>query len=54
MAAGDEAGLKELVGFTASRYVDDQMYALVALAARRDQKLRDHITGYLTSSTTAR
>lgn len=46
---GDEAGRNELVGFTASRYVDDQMFAILALAAPRDQTLRDQLRSMLTA-----
>jgi HEAT repeat protein len=44
----DEEAMKELVGYTASRFVDDQMFALQALAAPRDHQMKGLITGFLT------
>ncbi len=36
---GDESGMEALVGMTVSRYPDDQMLALLALAEPRDQRV---------------
>jgi HEAT repeat protein len=40
---GDEEGLRDMIGLTASRYPDDQMFGLLALAARNDQRVRAHV-----------
>ena len=45
----DEDAMKELVGYTASRYVDDQMFALQALVAPRDHRMKDLLEGFLTT-----
>lgn len=36
---GDEAGLHALIGMTVSRYPDDEMFALLALAGPRDDRV---------------
>jgi HEAT repeat protein len=46
---GDEEAMKQLVGYTASRFVDDQMIALQALAAPRDHRMKDLLEAYLTT-----
>lgn len=45
---GDERGLDELVGATVSRYPDDQMVALLALAGPHDTRVLGHIEGLMT------
>jgi HEAT repeat protein len=44
---GDEHGLEELIGATVSKYPDDQMIALLALAGRGDPQVLGHIQGSL-------
>jgi HEAT repeat protein len=46
---GDERGLDELVGATLSRYPDDQMVALLALAEPRDTRVLGHVEAQLTA-----
>ena len=36
---GDDAGMEPLIGMTVSRYPDDQLFALLALAQPRDQRV---------------
>ena len=42
---GDERGMDELIGATLSKYPDDQMVALLALAQPRDTRVLGHIEG---------
>ena len=44
---GDEEALKPLVALTASRYADDKIIGLLALAAPRRQLVREHVRGLL-------
>lgn len=46
---GDERGMKELVGWTYSQYVDDREFALMALAAPRDKRVRGIVRNALTA-----
>ena len=46
---GDEEAMKELVGYAACRYVDDQMFALQALANGKSAMMKDTIEGYFAS-----
>ena len=46
---GDKTWLDELVGLTMSRFADDQMLALLALAAPRNIAVREHVRSGLTS-----
>ena len=43
----DDDALKELVGLTVSKFYDDQMFAMLALAAPRDTRIRPHLRGGL-------
>ena len=45
---GDQRGLDELVGASISTFPDDQMIAILALAAPRDRRALGHIEGQLT------
>lgn len=45
---GDERGMDELIGATISRYPDDKMLALLALAQPRDTRVLGHIDSALT------
>ncbi len=47
---GDEEGLRDMIGLTASAYKDDQMFGLLALAARNDQRVRGHVRLELSNS----
>jgi HEAT repeat protein len=44
-----ENGLQSLVSFSVSKFPDDQMIALLALAAPRDRRVLGHLEGELTS-----
>jgi HEAT repeat protein len=46
---GDERGLEALVSTTLSKYPDDRMIALLALAGPKDPRVMGHVSGYLTS-----
>jgi HEAT repeat protein len=46
---GDEHGLEALVSMTLSKYPDDRLIALLALAGPRDQRVLGHIDGQLTN-----
>ena len=46
---GREDGLERLVSYSVSGHADEQMIALLALAAPRDRRVLGHITGNLTS-----
>jgi len=46
---GDEGGLTSLVAMSISRFPDDQIVAVMALAQPRDQRIRQHVRGALTS-----
>jgi len=46
---GDESAIKPLVAGTVSLYPDDQMTALMALAAPRDRRIIEHLRGTLTT-----
>lgn len=46
---GDERGLDDLVGATLSRYPDDQMVALLALAQPHDTRVLGHVEAQLTA-----
>lgn len=46
---GDESALKPLVALTISRYVDDEMIGLLALAAPGRQNVRGHVAALLTT-----
>jgi HEAT repeat protein len=46
---GDEDGLNTLVGYTISRYPDDRMVSLLALAGPRDSRVSGHLYGSLTT-----
>lgn len=46
---GDESALEEIVALTVSRYPDDQMFGLLALAAPRLQRVRGHVRAKLTA-----
>jgi HEAT repeat protein len=46
---GDQRGLVDLVAFTISRYPDEQMIALQALAETGDQRVIQHLRGELTN-----
>ncbi|HWE95265.1 MAG TPA: HEAT repeat domain-containing protein [Tepidisphaeraceae bacterium] len=43
----DDAALQDLVGLTVSKYYDDQMFAMLALAAPRDTRIRQYLRGGL-------
>lgn len=46
---GDQTYVDELVGLTMSRYADDQMLGLLALAAPRNERVREAVRSGLTS-----
>jgi HEAT repeat protein len=46
---GDQSYVDELVGLTMSRFADDQMLALLALAAPRNEQVREAVRSGLTS-----
>ena len=46
---GDQTYVDELVGLTMSRYADDQMHGLLALAAPRNERVREAVRSGLTS-----
>jgi HEAT repeat protein len=46
---GNEQGLDDLIGLTVSRYPDDQMLALLALAQPGDRRVRQHVRDGLTA-----
>ncbi len=46
---GNERGLEELVAKTVSAYPDEQIVAVLALAAPRDRRALGHVTGWLVS-----
>ncbi|MDB5171784.1 MAG: repeat protein [Phycisphaerales bacterium] len=43
----DDDALKELVGLTVSKFYDDRMFAMLALAAPRDGRIRQYLRGAL-------
>jgi HEAT repeat protein len=45
---GDSAGLDVLVAGTISKFVDDRMWCLMALAVKKDQRVATHLYGQLT------
>jgi HEAT repeat protein len=45
----DEDGLQDLIGLSLSKYPDDRMLALLAIAAPRETKVRQHVRNGLTS-----
>jgi HEAT repeat protein len=47
---GDEQGVRDMIGLTASGYPDDQMFGLLALASRNDQRVRAHVRLALSSA----
>jgi HEAT repeat protein len=49
---GDQSRVDELVGLTISKYADDQMLGLLALAAPRNETVREHVRTGLTSDHT--
>jgi len=44
---GDQRGLEALVTATVSRFIDDQIVATLALASRRDTRVKDYVIGKL-------
>jgi HEAT repeat protein len=46
---GDQQGLEALVSASLSKFPDDQMLAILALAEPRDQRVLGHIQGQLTN-----
>jgi len=46
---GDQSGLNSLVAMSISRFPDDQIVAVLGLAAPRDQRVRQHVRGLLIS-----
>jgi HEAT repeat protein len=46
---GDQRGLESLVSASLSKFPDDQMLAILALAEPRDQRVLGHIQGQLTN-----
>jgi HEAT repeat protein len=49
---GDEQGLNTLIAGTLSKYPDDQMISLLALAAPRDRRVIEHVRACLTTDYT--
>ena len=46
---GDQQGLESLVSASLSKFPDDQMLAILALAAPKDQRVLGHVQGQLTN-----
>jgi HEAT repeat protein len=46
---GNEQGLNELIGASISKFPDDQMIALLALAGPKDRRALGHVEGQLTN-----
>lgn len=46
---GDDRGREAVIGYTGSRYPDDVMFGLLALAENKDGRFRAHARGHLTN-----
>jgi HEAT repeat protein len=49
---GDDRGREAIIGYTGSRYPDDVMFGLLALAENKDNRFRSHARSHLTNEYT--